>query len=150
MLSYTSNEMLMREMSSLRGNYLGISTMIILVLCLLSASFEIGDEGNRTLTWNRKNNDDANDALIFTFELRPASPSVMMSHWDDSLDVSATMMKHQLNLGETKDFLEKNRCEILLPTVNFSPFYIFGNDLAPKTGYEINYSQMTCNKCSPM
>lgn len=141
----------MREISSLRGTYFGISTIIILVLCLLSASFEIGDEGNRTLFWNRKNNDDANDALIFTFELMPASPSVIMSHWNDSLDVykvSATTMKHQSNLEETKQFLERYHCEVILPTVTASPVYLFRNDLSSIRGYEMSFSQMTCNKCS--
>jgi len=154
MLRSYSNEEIMREISSFKGTYFGISTLIILVLCLLSAGFGIGDEGNGSLIWTRKDNGDANDALIFTFELKSASPSsAMTSHWNDSLDfydVSATMMKRQLNLEETKEFLERYRCEIRLPIVKVSPIYIFGNDVSPNIEFKLSNYHMSYSECSPM
>ena len=149
-----SKENFTRKNSSLKGTSLGIFTLIIVLLCLLFAGFGFGDEGIRSLTWNRKNNDDANDALIFTFELKPASPSsAMTSHWNDSLDFyddSAKMMKRQLNLEETKQFLERYRCEIRLPIVKVSPIYIFGNDVSPNIEFKLSNYHMSYSECHLM
>ena len=150
----SSKETLLQKAPSLKGTFFGIFTLIILILCLLSAGFGLGDEGNRSLFWNRKNYDDTNDILVlFTFELKPASPLETVSHWDDSLDfyeISATMDRHNLNLEETKEFLERHHCEIIIPTVKASPVYVYGSNLTPQKSYEISYSQKTCPNCSPM
>jgi len=110
-----------RKNSSLKGTSLGIFSLIIVLLCLLFAGFGFGDEGIWSLTWNRKNNDDANDALIFTFELKPLEipSSCRVYPWDESLVsywISATMKKRQLNLEETKEFLVRHHCEVTIPT----------------------------------
>ena len=150
----SSKETLLQKASSLKGTFFGIFTLIILILCLLSAGFGLGDEGNRSLSWNRKNYDVTNDTLmVFTFELKPASPMAMVSHWDDSLDfydISGTMDRHNLNLEETKEFLERHHCEIIIPTVKASPVYVYGSNLTPKKSYEISYTQKTSPHCSPM
>lgn len=116
-----SKENFTRKNSSLKGTSLGIFTLIIVLLCLLFAGFGFGDEGIWSLTWNRKNNDDANDALIFTFELKPLEiPSPCRVYpWNDSLvsfSITATMKKHQLNLEETKEFLVRHHCDVIIPT----------------------------------
>jgi len=116
---------------SSKGNYLGISSPIILVLCLLSAGFGIGDEGNRSLSWNQS--DDAanvnNKLIILTFELKPKSPLATVTRWDDSLDfydISATTIDYYLNFKATKKFLERYHCEVLIPTGEVASIRVTG------------------------
>jgi hypothetical protein len=126
----------MREISSLKETFLKYFTLIILFLCLHSAFFGFGDERIQTLTWNRRNYADiTNDSQsVFNYELKPASPPTIVSHWSDSLDfydISATMDNRYYNHNETKEFLERYHCENLIPTNEaffewFKGFRLFG------------------------
>lgn len=118
----SSKENLMRDKSSLKGTYLRYFTLSILFLCLLPAIFGSGDERIQTLTWNQRNADNTNDSqLVFNYELKPALPtSRWVLQWDehsmDFYDISSTIDNRYYNYNETKDFLEKYHCEILIPT----------------------------------
>ncbi len=133
---------------------MGILTLGILVLCLFTAGFGVGDESFKILHWDRKssigNNANINDTSqsLLNYELKPVRLiEKMVYYWDDSLDfydISANITNVSFNFEETREFLERYHCEILIP--NLVTWYVPAS--WSKGGHYETYTVSIPN-CSP-